>query len=67
MEPIVGSRGQVFSVAGSPSAGFGVHSAVAKRVNSSPELLGVSEMGVYCSSFRPFWGYHNLFSVVTTL
>ena len=39
MEPIVGSRGQVVSVAGSPSAGFGVHGTVAERVNSSPKLL----------------------------
>ena len=49
MEPIAGSRGQVFSVAGSPSAGFGVHGTVAERVNSSPKLLGVGEMGVYSS------------------
>jgi len=52
MEPIAGSRGQVFSVAGSPSAGFGVHGTVAERVNSSPKLLGVGEMGVY-SSYTP--------------
>ena len=49
MEPIVGSRGQVFSVAGSPSAGFGVHCTVAERVNSSHELLDVAERGVYSS------------------
>jgi hypothetical protein len=47
MEPIVGSRGQVFSVAGSPLAGFWVHGTVAERVNSSPKLLDVAEMGVY--------------------
>ena len=52
MVPIVGSRGQVFSVAGSPSAGFGVHGTVAERVNSSPKLLGVGEMGVYSSYSR---------------
>jgi hypothetical protein len=52
MEPIVGSRGQVFSVAGSPLAGFEVHGAVAERVNSSPKLLDVGEMGVY-SSYTP--------------
>jgi hypothetical protein len=52
MEPIVESRGQVFSVAGSPLAGFGVHGTVAERVNSSPKLLDLGEMGVYSSYTR---------------
>lgn len=47
MEPIFGSRGQVFSVAGHTSDGFGVPGTVAERVISSPKLLDVNEMGVY--------------------
>ena len=32
-----------------PVSGFGVHGTVAERVNSSPNLLDVGEMGVYSS------------------
>lgn len=45
----MGSRGQVVSVAGAPSAGFGVLGTVADRVNGSPKLLDVGEMDVYSS------------------
>ncbi|MBW9258984.1 MAG: hypothetical protein K1562_15345 [Candidatus Thiodiazotropha sp. (ex. Lucinisca nassula)] len=40
----MGSRVQVFSIAGSPSDGFGVHGTVAERDSCTPKLLDVGEM-----------------------
>jgi hypothetical protein len=49
IEPIVGSRWQVFSVDGFPSAGFGVHRMVAEGISSEQKLLDLREKGVYSS------------------
>ena len=53
MEPTVESRGQLFSVAGSLSAGFGVRRMVAERLNSSQRQLDLGEKGVYSSYTLP--------------
>jgi len=49
MESIVESRGQVFSVPGSMSTGFGVYRMVAEKLNISQKLLDLGEKSVYSS------------------